>query len=159
MLRRLGLTIGYSNILNLGVKMEITRSYREDIMNLENAMKATPGVMLGDCCPLKHTFADGCYIREIFMPKGLLITSKIHKITHPYFILRGDVTVITEEGEQRITAPFSGITKAGTKRALYIHEDTTWVTVHVTKETEIDKIEQEIISPSFDDLEEVKCLG
>ena len=30
-------------------------------------------------CPLVHRFTNKMYIREIFMPKGTLVTSKIHK--------------------------------------------------------------------------------
>ena len=47
--------------------------------------------------PLKHTFADGLYIREIFMPKGQIISTGIHKKEHPYFVLKGDISVLTDE--------------------------------------------------------------
>jgi hypothetical protein len=89
------------------------------------------------------------------MPKGALLTSKIHKVTHPYFVLKGEVSVLTEKGIQRIKAPYSGITPAGTKRILYIHEETVWTTVHVTKEKDLEKIEEEVIANSFDDLPEL----
>ena len=127
---------------------------RDGICKLEKVMSTIPGTILGDSehCPLKHSFVDGAYVREIFMPKGALIVSKIHRITHPYFILKGDVTILTENGEVRIKAPFHGITPTGTKRALYIHEDTVWVTVHVTKETDLEKIEEEVIAKNFNEL-------
>jgi len=125
---------------------------RNQIVAFEAEMRKLPGVMIGDCFPLKHTFADGCYIRQITMPKGALLTSKIHKITHPYFVLKGDVSVLTEEGVIRIKAPYSGITKAGTKRVLYCHEETVWTTIHITKETNIEKIEEEVIAKTFDDV-------
>ena len=108
--------------------------------------------MVGDCFPLKHTFVDGAYVREITMPKGALLTSKIHKVCHPYFVLKGDVSVLTEKGVQRIKAPYSGITPAGTKRILYIHEETVWTTIHVTKEKDLKKIEEEVIANSFDEI-------
>jgi len=129
---------------------------RENILACENAIRKIPwsveGEELDKLCPLKHTFANGCYIREIFMPKGTLLTSKIHKIDHPYFVLKGDVSVLTEEGVVRIRAPYSGITKAGTKRVLYIHEDCIWITVHITFETDLKKIEEQIIAKTYDDL-------
>lgn len=133
---------------------------RNQIVALEEQMKEIAGSRVGDCLPLKHSFVDGAYVREIFMPKGMLLTSKIHKITHPYFVMKGDVSVLTEEGVLRIKGPFSGITKAGTKRVLYIHEDTIWITVHITKETELAKIEEEIIARSFSELpEHIKSSG
>lgn len=100
-------------------------------------------------CPLVHSFGDGCYIRQIFMPKDTLITSKIHKVTHPYFVMTGKASVATENDVEIIQAPYQGITQAGTKRALYIHEDMIWITVHVTDETDLKKIEEEIIAKDF----------
>jgi hypothetical protein len=35
---------------------------------------------------------------------------------------------------------------------VYAREETIWVTVHVTKETDLAKIEEEIIAPSFESL-------
>ena len=43
----------------------------------------------------------------------------------------------------------------GLKRAVYAREDTLWTTVHLTefeKETELDKIEQEVIALSYSDI-------
>jgi hypothetical protein len=127
---------------------------RQDIIKAEEMLLQLPNAFTGDnpSCPLEHTFVDGAYVRQISMPKGMLISSKIHKKTHPYFILSGDVSVVTEQGLVRMKAPFYGITKAGTKRILYTHEDTVWVTVHVTEETDLDKIEEEVIAKSFSDL-------
>jgi len=121
---------------------------------LQKAMMNFPGAQIGDgkICPLKHTFCDGSYVREIFMPKGTLVVSKIHKKRHPYFIMSGDVSVVTEDGSARIKAPYQGITEPGTKRVLFTHEDTVWTTVHVTEKTDIKEIEQEIIADAFDDI-------
>lgn len=125
---------------------------RNFILDFEAKMMKCPDAYIGDSelCPLKHTFVDGAYVREIFVPKGTLIITKIHKVTHPYFILEGDVSVLTEEGEVRLKAPFYGVTVAGTKRLAYAHENTRWVTVHVTKERDLEKIEEEIIAKSFE---------
>ena len=131
---------------------KIAPKIRSTILRFEHALGELPGVMFDDCFPLKHTFVDGAYVREITMPKGALLTSKIHKVCHPYFILKGEVSVLTEEGTKRIKAPYSGITPAGTKRILYIHEDTVWTTVHVTKERDLDKIESEIVAKDYKEL-------
>jgi len=89
------------------------------------------------------------------MPAGQYFVTKIHKITHPFFILEGDVSVVTEEGFKRIRGPYYGITKAGTKRVIYTHADTTWVTVHVTKETDLKKIEEELIAKDFSEMDNI----
>ena len=139
-------------------RKDLTRTHnpamRNKILEIESVISKIPGAKWGDSMPLKHTFVDGAYVREIFMPKGTLVTSKIHKIEHPYFILRGDVSVLTEEGVVRIKAPYYGITPAGTKRAIYVHEDTTWITVHVTKHRDLKKIEKQIIAKNYDEIPE-----
>lgn len=134
---------------------EIALEYklRDAILKAEELIMCTPGATYGDRCPLVHTFVDGAYVRKITMPKGLLLTSKIHKICHPYFIMKGDVSVLTEEGTKRIKAPYAGVTPAGTKRLIYVHEETEWITVHVTKETDLGKIEDEIISKDYAELD------
>jgi hypothetical protein len=107
---------------------------------------------------LKHTFVDGAYIRQITMQKGSLFTSQIHKVKHPYFILEGDCSVLTEKGATRMKAPFWGITEPGTKRLLYIHEKTIWITVHVTEETDLDAIKKDIIAETFEELDSEHLL-
>jgi len=101
--------------------------------------------------PLKHTFADGLYIREIFMPKGQIISTGIHKKEHPYFVLKGDISVLTDEGIKRIKAPFNGITKPGTKRLIYMHEDSVWITVHATDKFTPEDVLDEVVAKDFDD--------
>ena len=82
----------------------------------------------------------------------MIFVTKIHKKTHPYFILKGKVSVLTGDGVTVLQGPFSGITKAGTKRIIYTHEDTVWTTVHATNETDLVKLEDELIAKSFDEI-------
>jgi hypothetical protein len=130
----------------------IRRKIRGKILKMEEEMRKLPGAMIGDCMPLRHTFGDGIYVREMFAPKGYLIVTKIHKLAHPFFVLKGDVSVMTEAGPVRVRAPYHGMTPAGTKRVCYTHEDTIWITVHPTKERDIDKIEEEVIAKSYEEL-------
>ena len=97
-------------------------------------------------CPVKHSFGKGCYIREWNSPAGMFVVSKLHRFEHPYFVLKGRISVMTDKGVEVIEAPHYGITPAGTKRMLYTHSETQWITVHVTDQTDLDKIEAEIIS-------------
>jgi hypothetical protein len=89
-------------------------------------------------CPVKHTFVPGMYIREIFMPKGKegkdnWVTSMVHNTEHPYFVLKGEVEVYSEnDGVQHLKTGDSGITTPNTRRVLLIIEDTVWVTCHPT---------------------------
>lgn len=134
------------------------------ISAVEEEIKSAPGSFGPDSVelPLKHQFADGLYIRQIKVKAGVLLTTKIHKKSHPFFVLKGSCSVLTDNGVQVMNAPFYGITPAGTKRMIYIRRDVLWVTVHATEETDLDLIEEELISPDFEslglDVEKVKLL-
>lgn len=98
-----------------------------------------------------HIFADGIYAREIFIPKGTLLVGKIHAKDHVNVVSKGDISVITEEGVKRIVAPATFVAKPGTKRVGYAHEDTVWTTFHASKETDLEKLEDELILKDFPD--------
>lgn len=145
----------------LSIKKKLSpKEIREGILKVEENLSKLPGAIIGHDndaihLPLKHTFVDGAYVREIFMPKGTLLTSKIHKIKHPYFVMKGECSVLTDEGVVRLKAPYQGITKPGTKRILYIHEDTIWITVHTNPDNreDLERIEERIIAKNFNDVQ------
>jgi hypothetical protein len=130
-------------------------AYRDSVVSFEDAVKKHPEALTGDAAdeknPLEHLFADGLYIRKIFMPAGQVIVSKIHKYNHPYFVLKGKVSVLTDTGVEKISAPHYGITTVGTKRVLNVIEDTIWITVHATDKTDLKEVEEEIIAKDFKD--------
>ena len=141
-------------VLDVPISVE-TKNIREKILALEEILRKTPGAVIGDSdkLPLKHSFAEGVYVREIFIPKGYILTGKIHRHSHPNFLMRGEVIVVTEHGgREHLKAPLSMISKPGTKRAIYALEDTVWITVHVTPETDLKKIEDYVIAPTYEDL-------
>lgn len=129
----------------------LAADHRRALVDLEAAMRADTGLEPVNC-PLLHTFAPGVYARHIILPKGSRVVGKIHKHAHHNFIQRGHVTVFTPEGVRDLVAPCSFVSQPGTKRAVYAHEETLWITVHATNERDIDKIEEEIIAPSFESL-------
>tara|TARA_R110001583_G_scaffold47084_1_gene147470 strand:+ start:9521 stop:10069 length:549 start_codon:yes stop_codon:yes gene_type:complete len=100
-----------------------------------------------------HNFADGQYIRQIVMPKDLLVSTKIHAKNHPFFIMKGEASIYSDKGVERIKAPYHGITEAGTKRVLYIHEECTFITVHRTDCLDIDDILNEVTVDDFSKLD------
>jgi len=99
-------------------------------------------------CPLEHRFTPGMYSRQMSVTKGTLLSSKIHKSTHQFILSTGHVSVWTEgEGVVHMVAPFHGTTTPGTRRMIFAHEDSVWTTFHPTNETDLDKIESDLIYP------------
>lgn len=98
--------------------------------------------------PLIHRFTPGLYIREILLPAGTVATTKIHKTEHPYAILRGKASVfIHGVGAEVIEVGHVGITKPGTRRVIYAHEDTVWITFHTNPDNgqDLAAIEERLI--------------
>jgi hypothetical protein len=131
------------------------QDFRNKSMEIEKNILDHPESISGDAFekmnPTKSTFTDGQYIREIFMPAGQIITTKIHKKLHPFFVMSGKMSIVSEDGVIEIEAPYHGITKPGTKRVIYTHEDTVFITVHATQKTTIEEVVEEISTEDFND--------
>ncbi len=102
-----------------------------------------------------HRFAPGVYAREMRVPAGTFLTGKIHRYAHLNIMSAGDVTIVNETGRERIKAPYAFISAPGTKRAFYMHEFTVWTTIHATDETDVEKLERDLVVDNFGDL--IKC--
>lgn len=141
--------------LNCNIAKE---NFRNEIMGFQENLMKVDGAFIGDSdiCPLKHSFSDGVYVREIFIPKGTVLVGKIHKHDHPNFLMSGEVEVVTESGgSERLKAPLSMISKAGTKRVVKALKDTVWITIHSnpTNTQNLTKLEEIVIANSYGDYE------
>lgn len=99
--------------------------------------------------PLKHHFSKDLYGRELFIPQGTLLVGKIHKHQSLNILAQGEISLLTEDGVKRVKAPYTVVSKPGIKRVGYAHTDCTWITVHATKETDLQKIEDEVIAKDY----------
>lgn len=97
--------------------------------------------------PVDHHFAPGVYMRQMNAKAGTLVVSKMHRTEHMNILLTGSLTVATENGIELLKAPLVIKSMPGTKRIGYFHEDSSWITVHPTRTTDLDLIEQQVIVP------------
>jgi hypothetical protein len=93
---------------------------------------------------VKHSFAPGMYIREMFIPKGTFIVGKVHRTECINICPMGDIEIVTEAGDMRVTAPFNAVSAAGTQKIGFAREDTIWINVFRTEETDIETLEREL---------------
>ena len=148
-------SFNFDEAWEIGLEVRKRQEFREKISDLEQAIVEkgdTTGEVMHDANPVKHTFAGGCYVREIYNPADQLLITKIHKKEHPFFLMKGEMSILTEEGIQNIKAPYQGVTKPGTKRAIYTHEECVFITVHATDNTIIEDVEEEVICTKYEDL-------
>jgi quercetin dioxygenase-like cupin family protein len=137
--------------LNLPIGQE---AFRAGVLALQDDLAKLPQIDP----PLKHHYAEGSYAREMLIPKGAIIIGKIHRHSHVNVISKGRIYVATEFGSEILQAPYTFISKPGTKRAVYALEDTVWTTIHVTEETDLEKIEEVVIAPDYETFEREQRL-
>ena len=113
-----------------------------NIHHLEEALLSQENCVYLDDLEYKHWFAPGLYGREITIPGNMVLTTMIHASEHIAILAKGSFTVYTEKGLEYYKAPFTMITKVGTKRAMITHEEVVFITIHHNpdNETDIDKL-------------------
>ena len=148
------------------MKKEITLSKREEIKVLQDALisKSDGENIFGDGktivhsneFPLKHTFADGIYVRQMDMKAGSAVVGAIHNHLHVWFLLTGHLAVATEDDVEEFISPCYVLAKPGSKRVIYAMEDSIFVNIHKNPNNikDIDKLEKEIVSFTFEEYEE-----
>jgi hypothetical protein len=124
---------------------------RARVVRLEDELRKFPQLPE----EVRHHFSDGVYARELSIPAGSVVVGKIHRRAHLNFLMKGDISVLTEHGIRRIEAPAVIRSSPGIKRAGYAHADTVWITVHATQETDLERIEDQVICRTFDEFERI----
>lgn len=133
---------------------------RNGIHALESVMMDMPEEEKFDLDELTdHFFAPGVYARMFFIEKGSVVVGKIHKTEHLNIICKGRCSVSTEDGPMVLEGPCVVTSRPGVKKAVYALEDTTWITIHVTDETNLEKIEDVVIAKDYDELETLRIEG
>ena len=120
------------------------RAYINVVRDVQKQLSESEGVI---DVPILHHFAPGVYMRQMDAAAGTLVVSKMHRTEHMNILLKGSLTVATENGIELLKAPCVLKSMPGTKRIGYFHEDSSWITVHPTEETDLEKIEQQMIVP------------
>jgi len=148
-------------------KKEVSTNSREKILKFENALlSVADGVSIeGDgkqvvtnskIAPIKHTFADGVYIRQMDMKKESIVVGAIHKHLHVWFLLTGNVTIATEDTTEDYIAPCYVVSTPGVKRVILANKDSIFVNIHKNPSNtqDIDKLEKEIVALNYEEYEE-----
>ena len=98
--------------------------------------------------PIKHSFADQLYVRQMDLKKNHVIIGAVHNHLHIWFLLTGKV-MINNNGEKiEHIAPCYTVSKPGSQRVILALEDSIFVNVHKnpTNTQDISKLEKEIVS-------------
>jgi hypothetical protein len=140
-----------------GMLWEKIEKFKEQVDSIAGTLTHKAGTKyegeMSDMYPLKQHLEGGLYTRELFMPKGHLIISMIHKQNHPSFLLSGKVSYLTDEGlVETIVAPQVIKTKEGAQRVFFIHEDSDWCCVYKTDAKTFEEAEADVYVDTYKEL-------
>lgn len=117
-------------------------SIRDRLNDLETEMRNQPQLNL----ITDHFFSPGIYTRVLHIPKGCLLTGKIHKEPILNIMIKGEISVLLGEEVKHIIAPYICVSPAGSKKLGYAHEDTIWIGCHGTDDFDLVKIEKRFVA-------------
>jgi len=149
------------------LKNEVSKNSRKNILELEKSLiNIADGVNIeGDgehvvteskIAPIKHTFADGIYVRQMDMKADSVVVGAIHKHLHVWFLLTGHVTIATEDTTEDYIAPCYVVSTPGVKRVILANEDSIFVNIHKNPSNtkDLDMLEKEIVALNYKEYEE-----
>lgn len=133
-----------------------TAMRRAKLKELELTMLGGDGELLD--LPVKHVFHNYTYMRELFIPKGVMLVGRIHLFDHIEILVSGDITHSTDtEAPRRVAGYTVSKGMAGKQRAIYAHEDSIFMTVHSADEREPDEMYDHLTCGSFEEYEAFHC--
>lgn len=146
-------TFNFEEAFDYCIENQKRQTFRRSITEFERRLKQLPEATGEDPYPLDHDLIGGMYRRRLTVPPGTLTVTKIHATDHFWFLEKGTITIWSEHGKATHTAPSSGVTRKGTKRVIWHHDEVVFTTVHRTEHTTLSDIENQLIAKDFDDLE------
>lgn len=99
-----------------------------------------------------HWHCNGVYVRQFDLPKGYTLTGKIHRHACINILLKGKLAIAHSGGQTIMEAPHIFISEPGEKKAAFAFEDSIFLNVHATEETDQEKLEALFTVPSFEAL-------
>ena len=148
-------------------KKEIKKSNKEKILDLESKLiSIADGINIegtgkevltnSKIAPIKHTFADSVYIRQMDIQKDSVVVGAIHKHLHVWFLLTGHVTIATQDSVEDYIAPCYVVSTPGVKRVIHAIEESIFVNVHKNPSNtkDVNKLEKEIVALNYKEYEE-----
>ncbi len=129
--------------------MKATRfERREKIAHAETEARAL-AVMFPFEETAEHHFAPGLYARSLFMPAGSTVVGKIHRHAHIY-VVSGHCWIYNEIDEHEVKGFEVRTAVPGEKRFWHVLADTFIVGFHPTTETDLEKIENDVIAKTYE---------
>jgi hypothetical protein len=117
---------------------------RADVVNFEKRIMEHPAHLTAKDFTVRHHFAYGVYMRELHIPKDMIVVGKIHKYPCLALLSKGKMELLVDGEIVKIAAPRVMVSPAGIKRVGRALEDSIFITAHGTFKTDADEIERDL---------------
>jgi hypothetical protein len=131
-------------------------TWHEKLAFLAHSLSMVTDMGINDC-PVKQSFENGQYVREIFVPAGTVFIGRPHVRGHYIRGISGSITYRDQNGTLELTAPFDLYTLPGTQCAVVARTDHVARTYHDNPNLYSDFAECE--REAFETVESVLKLG
>lgn len=115
---------------------------RANLIALQDAVAQLPQLEL----PVIHHFIQGVYVRCLPIPAGAVVVGKLHLQEHIVLVTKGHLVINGGDEPKDYFAGDIWVSQPGSKRGIYAVEDSCIVTVHRTDETDVEVIENTLVS-------------
>lgn len=126
--------------------MSCAPTVKPEIESLERVLLKRPQIT--DRLRLKHHFGPGVYVRELWRPRWAIIIGHAHKTRHLNILVSGHLKVYMDGKVHDIRAGDVFVSEAGVRKITRAIKESTLMTIHPTNETDLDKLEEELVVKS-----------
>lgn len=97
---------------------------------------------------VEHHFLPHLYCKLAKIPAGMHLIQHVHTYDHASHLIAGKVLLSLNNGAswEAIEAPRTLLIRAGIAHQVVALEDSLWYCVHVTDETNVEKIDETLIA-------------
>jgi hypothetical protein len=132
----------------------------EDLQNvmianndLENIYGDGENLVDNEVFQISHDYCGPLYMRKMIMPKDSVVVSAVHHTNHFWFLLKGKISVTTDEETVEHIAPCYSRSLKGAKRFIICVEECLFINVHAnpTESKDIEEIQDDLYSITLDE--------
>lgn len=127
----------------------VTRDRVDELQDIMSKLPQAPGM------DTDHFFAGGMYCRRMFIPKGNIIVSKVHKTEHLFIGCSGELEVAGQGATYTLKAGSVIPSMVGTKRVVVALTDVVCMTIHKTDLLSTEGLEEAMVEIDERDLYDV----
>lgn len=142
-----------NKVSNFTQKLESLQELMIANNDLENIYGDGENLVDNEVFQISHDYCGPLYMRKMIMPKDSVVVSAVHHTNHFWFLLKGKISVTTDEETVEHIAPCYSRSLKGAKRFIVCVEECLFINVHAnpTESKDIEEIQDDLYSITLDE--------